>query len=321
MKLKDKSIVVTGGAGFLGRHVCEELKALGCQRVGVPRSAEFDLRTEWGIDRMLKRFEPDIIIHGAATVGGIGANLAEPGRFFYDNAIMGVRLIEAARLAGVAKLVVLGTTCSYPSETKVPFNENDLWLGYPEPTNAPYGVAKRMLLTQCQAYREQYGFNATYLIPVNMYGPHDNLDLEKSHVIPALIRKFEEARLRGDGQVVLWGDGTPTREFLHVRDAARGIVLAAESFDGAQPVNLGSGQEVSIRDLANVIQKATGYQGEIVWDTSKPNGQMRRKLDNKRARDLLGFAATIPLEDGLEETIAWYRQSQLRLQQPLRRAC
>ena len=259
---------------------------------------------------MFRHFSPDIIIHGAATVGGIGANLAEPGRFFYDNAIMGVRLIEAARLAGIEKLVVLGTTCSYPSDTHVPFKEDDIWLGYPEPTNAPYGLAKRMLLVQCQAYREQYGFNSIYLIPVNMYGAYDNLDLETSHVIPALIRKFEEARIHRDKQVVLWGDGTPTREFLHVRDAARGIVLATQRFNGPEPINIGSGQEIRIRDLAETVRRATGYQGEIHWDTTKPNGQMRRKLDNRRALSLLGFEAAIPFEEGLAETIDWFRQTQ-----------
>lgn len=310
MNLEGKSIVVTGGGGFLGRHICETLRAAGCRRVGVPRKADFDLRTETGIEQMMQHFSPDIIIHGAATVGGIGANLAEPGRFFYDNAIMGVRLIEAARLAGIEKLVVLGTTCSYPNDTQVPFNEDDIWLGYPEPTNAPYGLAKRMLLVQCQAYREQYGFNAIYLIPVNMYGAYDNLDLETSHVIPALIRKFEEARIRRAKQVVLWGDGTPTREFLHVRDAARGIVLATQNFNGQEPINIGSGQEIQIRDLAEIVRRATGYQGEVHWDTTKPNGQMRRKLDNRRAVDLLGFKATIQFEEGLAETINWFRQTQ-----------
>lgn len=302
-----KSVMVTGGAGFLGSHVVAELRRRGATRIFVPRSAEYDLRREADIRRALQRAEPDIVIHLAAVVGGIGANRREPGRFFYDNAIMGIQLMEQARLAGVAKFVSVGTVCAYPKLTPVPFREEDLWNGYPEETNAPYGLAKKMLLVQGQAYRQQYGFNAIYLLPVNLYGPGDNFDPERSHVIPALIRKFLEAKERGAREVVAWGTGSASREFLYVEDAAEGIALAAERYDGAEPVNLGSGREITIRELAGIIAKLVGFSGEIRWDTSQPDGQPRRRLDTSRAKALFGFEARTPFEEGLRRTIAWYR--------------
>ena len=248
-------------------------------------------------------------MHLAAVVGGIGANREQPGRFFYENALMGIELLEACRVAGVPKVVVAGTVCAYPKHTPVPFREAALWDGYPEETNAPYGLAKKLLLVQAQAYRDQYGMNAVYLLPVNLYGPGDNFDLETSHVIPAMIRKFAEARDRGEPRVVLWGDGSPTREFLHVRDAARAFRLALERYDGPDPVNLGSGEEIAIGDLAALVAGATGYRGEVVWDTAKPNGQPRRRLATDRARALLGFEATVPLREGIAELVAWYDRS------------
>jgi GDP-L-fucose synthase len=302
--------MVTGGAGFLGSHVCDLLRDRGCPEVVVVRSRQFDLRTEAGAARALAEYRPDCVIHLAAVVGGIGANLRQPGKFFYDNALMGIHLIEECRRAGVAKLVVAGTICAYPKFTPVPFRECHLWDGYPEETNAPYGLAKKMLLVQCQAYRQQYGFNGIYLLPVNLYGPGDNFDLETSHVIPAMIRKFLHARQLGERSVTLWGDGTPTREFLHARDAARGILLAAERYDGAEPVNLGSGQEIRIADLAEMIGPLAGFTGRIYWDASKPNGQPRRCLDTQRARTLFGFEALIPLAEGLRETVEWYQRTQ-----------
>jgi GDP-L-fucose synthase len=286
------------------------LRDRGCAEVLVVRSQQFDLRTEAGVARALAEYRPDCVIHLAAVVGGIGANLRQPGKFFYDNALMGIHLIEECRRADVAKLVVAGTICAYPKFTPVPFSECHLWDGYPEETNAPYGLAKKMLLVQCQAYRQQYGFNGVYLLPVNLYGPGDNFDLETSHVIPAMIRKFLHARQRGERSVTLWGDGTPTREFLHARDAARGIVLAAERYDGAEPVNLGSGQEIRIADLAEMLAPLTGFTGRIFWDASKPNGQPRRCLDTQRARTLFGFEANIPLAEGLRETVEWYQGTQ-----------
>jgi GDP-L-fucose synthase len=262
------------------------------------------------VRRCLADTRPEVVIHLAAVVGGIGANQANPGRFFYDNAIMGIQLIEQARLAGVERFVTAGTVCSYPKFAAVPFSEDALWDGYPEETNAPYGLAKKMLLVQSQAYREQYGFNAIYLLPVNLYGPRDNFNLETSHVIPALIRKFIEAQERGDKEVVLWGDGTPTREFFYAADAAEGILLAAEKYNRGEPVNLGAGMEISIKDLADTIARLTGFEGELVWDTSKPNGQPRRMLDVSRAKEYFGFEAQMPFEEGLKHTIEWFKANQ-----------
>jgi len=306
MQWGSQRVVVTGGAGFLGSFVVEKLRARGCHDIFVPRSKEYDLRDRDAIRRMYQDAQPDLVIHLAAVVGGIGANRANPGRFFYDNAIMGIQLMEYARQFNVPKFVAVGTICAYPKFTPVPFKEDDLWNGYPEETNAPYGLAKKMMLVQAQAYRAQYGFNAIYLLPVNLYGPRDNFDLETSHVIPALIRKCAEAIREGKDEIVLWGDGSPTREFLYVEDAAEGILLAAERYDGELPVNLGSGHEIAIRDLANLVAREMGFRGRITWDTSKPNGQPRRCLDVSRAERLFGFRAQTPFEDGLKRTIAWY---------------
>ena len=300
-------VAVTGGAGFLGSVVVNALVRRGCPAPFVPRSRAYDLRREADIVRMLADARPALIIHLAAVVGGIGANRENPGRFFYDNLMMGAQLMEQARLVGVGKLVAIGTVCSYPKFAPVPFREEDLWSGYPEETNAPYGLAKKMLLVQSQSYRQQYGYNSIYLIPVNLYGPRDNFDLQTSHVIPALIRKFLEAGARRETEVVLWGDGSPSREFLFVRDAAEGVLLGAERYDGAEPVNLGSGQEIRIADLARRVADLTGYDGEIVWDTSRPNGQPRRALDTERAASLFGFRASTGLEEGMRQTIDWYR--------------
>ncbi|KZE54622.1 GDP-fucose synthetase [Brevibacillus parabrevis] len=308
MNLSDKRIVVTGGAGFLGKHVLSQLQAQQCQHVFVPRSRDFDLRKENDIALMLHTYAPDIIIHLAAVVGGIGANQKNPGKFFYDNLIMGIQLIEQARLFGVKKFVAIGTICSYPKFAPVPFLEEDLWNGYPEETNAPYGLAKKMMLVQSQAYREQYGFNSIFLLPVNLYGPHDNFDLESSHVIPAIIRKCLEAKVAKQDEIVLWGTGNVTREFIYVQDAARAIVLATEKYDSSDPVNIGSGEEMTIAELASTIQKLCGYEGRIVWDASKPDGQPRRKLATDKARNAFGFTATTPLLAGLQQTIDWYRQ-------------
>lgn len=307
-----KRVCVTGGAGFLGSYVLEGLAVRGARDVFVPTIEEFDLVQPEVIRRMLHAERPDVILHLAAHVGGIGANRARPAEFFYDNLMMGVQLMHEAWKAGVRKVVALGTVCSYPKYTPVPFREDELWNGYPEETNAPYGLAKKMLLVQAQAYRQQYGFNAIFLIPVNLYGPRDNFDLESSHVIPALIRKCVEAKGRGDGEVVVWGDGSPTREFLYASDAAEGILLAAERYDGDEPVNLGSGREIRIRDLAETIARLTGFQGKIVWDSSKPNGQPRRALDISRAEALFGFRARVPFEEGLKQTIQWYLEQRER---------
>jgi GDP-L-fucose synthase len=303
----DKRVVVTGGAGFLGSPVVEKLRAEGCRDIIVPRSKEYDLRDRDAIIRLLKESQPQLIIHLAAVVGGIGANRANPGKFFYDNAIMGIQLMEYARQFGVEKFVAIGTVCSYPKFAPVPFRESELWNGYPEETNAPYGLAKKMMLVQSQAYREQYGFNAIYLLPVNLYGPKDNFDLESSHVIPALIRKCVEAKQNGKNEIVLWGDGSPTREFLFVEDAAEAIILAVTRYDGAAPVNLGTGEEISIRDLAGLIIKEVGFFGQILWDKSKPNGQPRRCLDVSRAKELFGFEAKTSLRDGIRKTVSWFK--------------
>jgi GDP-L-fucose synthase len=309
MDLKAASIIVTGGSGFLGRHLVARLRRAGCDRVFVPRSAEYDLTREDDVRRLLVQQRPDVVIHLAALVGGIGANRAAPGSFLYKNLMMGSQLIEHSRLAGVARFVMVGTICSYPKFTPVPFKESDLWMGYPEETNAPYGLAKKLLIVQLQAYREQYGFNGVNVLPVNLYGPGDNFDLTTSHVIPALIRKCVEARDRGDNVLTVWGTGTPTREFLHVEDAARAIHLAAERLETSDPVNIGSGREIRIADLAKMIALKTGFRGEIRFDARKPDGQPRRCLDVSRARELLGFSAEVELDEGLEETIAWYKAS------------
>ena len=309
INLPAKKIVVTGGSGFLGGHLLRRLESAGCQNVFVPVSKEYDLTRSDAIESLFEKHRPDVLIHMAAVVGGIGANRANPGKFFYNNAIMGIQLIEAARRFGVEKTVVLGTICAYPKFTPVPFQENALWDGYPEETNAPYGLAKKMMLVQCQSYREQYGMNAIFLLPVNLYGPNDNFDLESSHVIPALIRKCVDAVESGSKEIVLWGDGSPTREFLYVEDAAEGILLATQDYDKAEPVNLGSGMEISIRDLATKIATMTGFTGEIVWDASKPNGQPRRCLDVTRAEREFGFRAATPFETGLRKTIKWYLSS------------
>jgi GDP-L-fucose synthase len=303
-----RRVLVTGGRGFLGSHVTTELVAAGYEAIPVG-SADYDLRRRDQIDRMLGDQRPDAVIHLAAVVGGIGANRALPGLFFYENAIMGIELIEACRAAGVAKTIVAGTVCAYPKHASVPFRETDLWSGYPEETNAPYGLAKKMLLVQAQSYREQYGMNVVYLLPVNLYGPGDNFDPDSSHVIPGMIRRLSVARDDGSPTVTLWGDGSPTREFLYVEDAARAFRLALERYDGAEPVNVGSGQEIGMRDLAHVIAAQLGYAGSVVWDSSKPNGQPRRQLDTTAARRELGFVAEVGLADGLARTIAWAQQS------------
>ena len=311
-----KRVMVTGGGGFLGRAVVEKAHAAGAAEVFVPRSASFDLRTGEGIDAALDAGRPDTVIHLAAVVGGIGANRENPGRFFYENAVMGIELMERARLAGVAKFVQIGTVCSYPKFTPVPFREDDLWGGYPEETNAPYGLAKKMLLVQGQAYREQYGFDVVHLIPVNLYGPGDNFDPASSHVIPALIKKCVDALEAGDDHIDVWGTGSASREFLFVDDAARGIVLATERYDGAEPVNLGVGAEITIRELVTLIARLTGFQGEIRWDPTKPDGQPRRALDTSRARERFGFDARTSFEDGLRRTIRWYEQQRASVPEP-----
>ncbi len=300
-------ILVTGGGGFLGSRLVDRLRADGHEAMAV-RRAEHDLTDMSMTARLFDEVEPDVVFHLAAEVGGIGANQANPGRYWFANLMMGAHVLEQARLHGTPKLVIAGTICSYPKFAPVPFREDDLWIGYPEETNAPYGVAKKAILVGAQAYRRQYGTNSIYLLPVNLYGPGDNFDLETSHVIPALIRKMVEAEEAGARSITLWGDGSPTREFLYVDDCVEGLARAAERYDGEDPVNLGTGEEISIHDLAELVRRATGYDGDVVWDTSRPNGQPRRKLDTTRAEELFGFTAQVELAEGIERTVAWYRE-------------
>ena len=304
--LSTKRICVTGGAGFLGQHLVRNLQSKGAHDIFIPRYPEYDLVKGEDIARMLADAQPDIIIHLAAHVGGIGANLARPAEFFYDNLMMGVQLMHQAWQRGVEKVVALGTICAYPKFTPIPFKEENLWDGYPEETNAPYGLAKKMLLVQSQAYRQQYGFNSIFLLPVNLYGPGDNFDPASSHVIPALIRKCVEAKEHGADEIVAWGDGSPTREFIYVEDAAEGIALATQYYNRSDPVNIGSSFEISIKELTELIARLTGFEGQVRWDTSKPNGQPRRKLDTTRAKEYFGFSAKTNFEDGLRKTINWY---------------
>ncbi len=306
MNLEECRVLVTGGAGFLGSFVVEKVQQRQPRELMVPRSADYDLRQREAVLEVLDRSKPDVVIHLAAVVGGIGANRAHPAEFFYDNLMMGVQLMHESWRAGVKKFVSVGTVCAYPKFTPVPFREEDLWNGYPEETNAPYGLAKKMLLVQGQAYRQQYGFNAIYLLPTNLYGPRDNFDPESSHVIPALIRKSVAAKERGDDHITAWGTGAPTREFLYAEDAAEGIVLATERYDKPDPVNLGSGVEISIADLTHLVAELVGFQGRIVWDTTQPDGQPRRSLDTSRAEREFGFKATTPFREGLRRTVEWY---------------
>jgi len=306
---KNKTVVVTGGAGFVGSFVCERLRARGVKQLVVPRRKEYDLTDSAAVKSLYDAAKPDVVLHLAAEVGGIGANQANPGRYFFANMAMGLHLIEEGRKRGLKKFVQVGTICAYPKFTPVPFKEEDLWNGYPEETNAPYGVAKKALLVMLQSYRQQYGFNGIYLLPVNLYGPRDNFDLNTSHVIPALIRKCLAAKQRNDDKIVCWGSGTPSREFLYVEDVADGIVLAAENYDGPEPVNLGTGHEIKIKDLVELVAKLTGFSGKIEWDAGKPDGQPRRCLDVERAKKLFGFSAKVGFEEGLHRTIAWAKEN------------
>ena len=312
MELQQKRIVITGGDGFLGTHLCRVLKDRGYEQLFPIGVKDYDLVDLTSVRRLYDELRPDVVIHLAAVVGGIGANRKHPGRFFYENLMMGVQMIEEGRIRGIDKFVAIGTICAYPKFTPVPFQEEELWNGYPEETNAPYGLAKKMLLVQSQAYRQEYGFNSIFLLPVNLYGPGDNFDPESSHVIPALIRKFAEAKEEGRDEVVVWGTGKATREFLYVEDCARGIMLATERYEGDEPVNLGSGMEISIKDLVGVIARHFQFDGKIVWDDSKPDGQPRRCLDTTRASDRFGFKAEVPFEDGLKKTIDWWLEQSLR---------
>ncbi len=306
---EDRRVVVTGGAGFLGRYIVEGLQKRGCKNILVPKIEDYDLVTLKDIIRMYEDMKPDIVIHLAAVVGGIGANREHPGEFFYKNLMMGVQLIEQGRIRNVEKFVAIGTVCAYPKFTPVPFREKDLWNGYPEETNAPYGLAKKMLLVQSQAYRAEYGFNSIFLLPVNLYGPGDNFDPKSSHVIPALIKKCVDAIESGADYIDCWGTGAPSREFIYVVDAAEGILLATEHYSGAEPVNIGAGFEITIKELVEKIAKITGFKGEIRWDSSKPDGQPRRCLDVSRAKEYFGFEAKTSFEEGLKETIKWYREN------------
>ncbi len=312
-----KRVVVTGGAGFLGRHVVAKLAERGCTNIYVPRSKDYDLTTWVGVESMYQDFAPHIVIHLAAVVGGIGANQKNPGKYFYDNLVMGAQVMEAGRQNSIEKMVAVGTVCSYPKYCQVPFKEEDLWNGYPEETNAPYGLAKKMMLVQSGAYRQQYGFNSIYLLPANLYGPYDNFDLETSHVISALIRKCVTAIREKQDTITLWGDGSASREFLFVEDAAEGIVLATEHYDDSDPINLGTGREVSIKELAEMIAWHTGFAGNIEWDSAKPNGQPRRALDTTKAKAAFGFAAPTSLEKGLKCTIQWYLSSAVNSMKPI----
>ena len=306
---KDRRVCVTGGAGFLGSYVVENLRQKDAKDIFIPKIEDFDLVQNESVQRLLAEANPDIIIHLAANVGGIGANRARPAEFFYDNLMMGAQLIHESWKSGVEKIVTIGTVCAYPKFTPVPFREETLWDGYPEETNAPYGLAKKMMLVQSQAYRDQYGYNSIFLIPVNLYGPRDNFNLETSHVIPALIRKCVNAQVKNAPNIDVWGDGSPTREFLYVEDAAEGILSAAEHYSSSDPINLGSGREISINDLAELITELTGYQGELKWDTSKPNGQPRRALNTDKAEEQFGFKAKTPFREGLQKTVQWYLEN------------
>jgi len=308
-ELAKKRIVVTGGAGFLGSHVVEKLHIRGCSNVFIPRSAEYDLTKQDAILKMLDEFKPDTVIHLAAVVGGIGANRENPGKYFYENIMMGTQLMEECRLFGVEKFVAIGTICAYPKFTPVPFKEDDLWIGYPEETNAPYGLAKKMMLVQSQAYREQYGFNSIYLLPVNLYGPRDNFDPNSSHVIPAIIKKCVDATRENKKSIIAWGTGTATREFLYVDDCAEAIILAAEKYDKSDPVNVGAGFEISMKELTELIVELTGFKGDIEWDSSKPDGQPRRCLDTALAEREFGFKAKMDFREGLLKTIEWYKEN------------